>query len=87
VIKPAVGTVVHYVSYGTPNGEFPKTCRAAIVTETGGEYVDGLGNRVELVGLAAINPTGVFFHTVAEGGCRYDETDRPSGGTWHHVHP
>jgi len=27
-----IGEIVHYRSYGTPGGEFPSTCRAAIVT-------------------------------------------------------
>ena len=28
---PSVGRVVHYVSYGTPGGEYTSQCRAAIV--------------------------------------------------------
>ena len=31
--KPSVGRVVHYVSFGTPGGEFTAQCRAAIITE------------------------------------------------------
>lgn len=31
--KPSVGRVVHYVSYGTPGGEYQSECRAAVVTE------------------------------------------------------
>jgi hypothetical protein len=31
--------MVHYVSFGTPRGEYPSCCRAAIVTEVGG-WVD-----------------------------------------------
>lgn len=30
---PSVGRVVHYVSYGTPRGEYTSQCRAAIITE------------------------------------------------------
>lgn len=33
--QPTVGRVAHYVSYGTPNGEYKSVCRAAIVTEVG----------------------------------------------------
>lgn len=30
---PSVGRIVHYVSYGTPGGEYTSECRAAIITE------------------------------------------------------
>jgi hypothetical protein len=33
--KPSVGRIVHYVSYGTPGGEYASKCRAAVVTEVG----------------------------------------------------
>lgn len=36
-MKPSIGRVVHYVSYGTPGGEYGKECRAAIVTEVNGD--------------------------------------------------
>lgn len=62
---PSVGRIVHYVSYGTPGGEYPKACRAATVTE-----VDP--NDPNRVGLCVTNPTGLFFHDLASGGCRYD---------------
>lgn len=32
---PRIGDVVHYVSYGTPGGEYTSECRAAVVTEVG----------------------------------------------------
>jgi hypothetical protein len=83
---PTVGRQVHYVSYGTPGGEFRSECRAATVTE-----VDPADPG--LVGLAAINPTGVFFHPLATGGCHrhngYETTAAGvpprgyPGGTWH----
>jgi len=71
-----IGDTVHYVSFGTPKGEFASTCRAAVITETD----DG-----KTVGLAVVNPTGVFFHSLADGGCRYDSAlgRTPAGGTWH----
>lgn len=73
--RPAVGRVVHYVSYGTPKGEFASQCRGAQITE-----VDEDGN----VGLTVFNPTGIFFHPIAHenGPCRHDE-DEKTGGTWH----
>lgn len=56
-MKPSVGRIVHYVSYGTPGGEYKSECRAAIITE-----VSGLANsHSECVSLAVLNPTGAFF--------------------------
>lgn len=73
-MKPSVGCVVHYVSYGTPGGEYPSACRAATVTEVAGD----LGH----VGLCVQNPTGLFFHSLADGGAWQDEGHK-AGGTWH----
>jgi len=64
--KPSVGRAVHYVSYGTPGGEFPKACRAATVTEVDPDD----SNRI---GLLVANPTGLFFHPLAAGGCGYHD--------------
>lgn len=72
---PSVGRIVHYVSYGTPGGEYASRCRSALITE-----VDPVNP--ELVGLAAINPTGMFFHPLSDGGCRL-ESPAGKGGTWH----
>jgi hypothetical protein len=55
--KPSVGRVVHYVSFGTPGGEYGKECRAAIVTE-----VDPVAENPQTVGLCVLNPTGQFFN-------------------------
>lgn len=80
---PSVGRVVHYVSHGTPVREdgtqaYPSVCRAATVTE-----VDG-----ERVGVAVTNPTGMFFHSLAAGGCDYASPDNELvGGTWHWPEP
>lgn len=52
-MKPSVGRIVHYVSYGTPGGEYGKECRAAIVTEV---------KDARTVGLCVLNPTGQFFN-------------------------
>lgn len=74
-MKPSIGRIVHYVSYGTPGGEYTSECRAAVVTE-----VKALGNLAgpEVVGLCVLNPTGQFFNR----GVEQDE-DGEHGGTWH----
>jgi hypothetical protein len=72
--RASIGRVVHYVSYGTPGGEFPSVCRAATVTEVDAETPG-------VVGLCVMNPTGLFFHPLSDGGCAYALT--PRGGTWH----
>lgn len=64
---PSVGRIVHYVSYGTPGGEYASKCVAAVVTQ-----VDG-----ESVGLCVLNPTGLFFNT------RVTYSEQGVGGTWH----
>jgi len=66
---PQVGEVVHYVSYGTPGGEYGKECRAAIVTQGGQSAGE--------IGLAVLNPTGMFFNR----SIRYDADGAP-GTRW-----
>jgi hypothetical protein len=69
---PSIGRIVHYVSYGTPGGEYPRACRAAVITEVG-EFT---------IGLAVLNPSGLFF----DQGLPYREPveGQPmEGGTWH----
>lgn len=90
---PGVGTAVHYVSHGTPirpdgTQAYTSQCRAADITEVDAEAP-------ELVGVLVKNPTGLFFHPLAGGGCEYDAGDPTSsadwscdgldhqGGTWH----
>lgn len=90
---PSVGRIVHYVSYGTPGGEYTSQCRAAVVSEVQRQETanspvpDG-----RIVGLVVLNPTGQFFHSLADGGCVQDEPTAstedlpphvPAGGTWH----
>lgn len=70
-MKASIGRIVHYVSYGTPGGEFPSVCRAAIVTET----FPGDGS---VVSLAVLNPSGMFFNV----GVALDEETK-AGGSWH----
>jgi hypothetical protein len=72
---PTIDDTVHYTSYGTPGGEYTQECRAATVTEVSASDPD-------LVGLAVLNPTGLFFHPLATGGCRHSD-DPAAGGTWH----
>jgi hypothetical protein len=69
VLRATVGRVVHYVSYGTPGGEFPSVCRAAIIAEAT-SLPDGTCT------LAVLNPSGIFFGAVV-----FDENGTP--GTWH----
>ncbi len=66
---PSVGRIVHYMSYGTPKGEYTSMCRAAVVAAV----IDD-----ETVDLVVLNPTGLFFNQ----GCKQDEATH-LGGTWH----
>ncbi len=86
--RPSVGGIVHYVSYGTPGGEYSRECRAAIVTETGVN---------DIVGLFVANPTGLFLNRgvwLDEGkpdlatrrageGTGLCDGKWHAGGTWH----
>lgn len=74
----AIGRVVHYVARGSADGVFLKTCRAADITE-----VEPGDNPSGCVGLVVKNPTGFFFYPLQAGGCEYDGSDDPAGGTWH----
>lgn len=86
---PSAGCIVHYVSFGTPGGEYGKECRAAIITE-----VDLTVESPQTVGLCVLNPTGMFFNRTvpfhaadgpAEGKVARNlcgGLDLP-GGTWH----
>lgn len=69
-MQPSVGRMVHYVSYGTPGGEYTSQCRAAVVAG----IHDTPYNHVDLV---IFNPQGLFFNS-----CEQDEEEK-KGGTWH----
>jgi hypothetical protein len=85
-VKPTVGRIVHYVSYGTPGGEYRSECRAAIVTSETTDWS---------ISLCVLNPDGLFFNHGVEqdegtvedvpvngpGAVRARTTHR--GGTWH----
>lgn len=66
-MRPSVGRVVHYQSYGTPNGEFKSEPRAAVITEV----VDD-----QTVHLCVLNPTGMFFNQNVQQG------DGPGQWNW-----
>jgi hypothetical protein len=59
---PSVSRNVHYVSYGTPGGEYASACRAAIVTEAvpvaRGSWEE---SRASEVSLFVMSPAGLFF--------------------------
>lgn len=80
--EPSVGRIAHYVSHGTPiredgTQEYGSRCRAAIITQVW--YADPkLITPSGTVGLAVLNPTGLFFHE----SCDQDE-DEQTPGTWH----
>jgi hypothetical protein len=67
-MKPTVGRIVHYTSFGTPGGEYGQECRAAIVTCANDHTI----------GLAILNPTGMFFNDEI-----YEGKYSTDGGTWH----
>lgn len=86
-MKPSVGRIVHYVSYGTPGGEYGRECRAAIVTEVPEGVADP-----QTIGLCVLNPTGQFFNRTnprddgkpdGAGGTNLCEGLDYAGGTWH----
>lgn len=88
--QPSVGRIVHYVSYGTPGGEYGKECRAAVITEVPELLSEGPNTGpqgyVPAVHLAVLNPTGFFFsraceHHEAEGD---DKGGTPGGGALNH---
>lgn len=93
-MRPTVGRIVHYVSYGTPGGEYGKECRAAVVTAVGEVFVPEGETPPEgtPVSLAVLNPEGMFFnggvmqHEAPEGPGGETPAGLPQnhpGGTWH----
>ena len=88
-MKPSVGRIVHYVSFGTPGGEYKSECRAAVVTEVD-PFVNMDGS--QHVGLCVLNPTGQFFNRAVpyhEGDTGHDHAGDEiraksyRGGSWH----
>ncbi|MFC9429241.1 hypothetical protein [Streptomyces sp. NPDC056987] len=83
--QPSVGRIVHYVSYGTPGGEYTSQCRAAIITGVphgalpvaDSEHSEERDSSAVVLDLAVLNPSGIFFNR-----CPQSESDQ-HGGTWH----
>lgn len=84
-MKPSVGRIVHYVSYGTPGGEYTSQCRAAVVAGVpngalpvvDSEHAEEWDSDAVVLDLVVLNPTGMFFNR-----CKQDEHSKV-GGTWH----
>jgi hypothetical protein len=72
-----IGDMVHYVSYGTPGGEYTSQCRAAVVVGIPGPGDPDSRNTDNPLDLVVLNPTGMFFNR-----CNRGEDDQ-TGGTWH----
>jgi hypothetical protein len=83
-VKIIVSDQVHYVSHGTPvrpdgTQAYQSVCRAAMVTEVGEA---NFGEHPEEVGLCVINPTGLFFRSISDGGNPHDAS-AGIPGSWH----
>lgn len=70
---PTIGRIVQYMSYGTPGGEYLPLPRAAIITQ-----VESPGYGHSRVGLAVLNPTGLFFNPSVE----HAPDGKPTPGHW-----
>jgi hypothetical protein len=86
-MKPTVGRIVHYQSFGTPNGEHHSLARAAVITSASpwptSEHCIGVATDAYYqdetnycVSLCILNPTGQFFNTDV----RY--SSEPKAGCW-----
>lgn len=73
--EPSIGRVVHYVAYGTPNGEYKPEHRAAIITSV---FTPVPGDGEQTIALCVLNPTGVFFNQNVPR----DDTGQTSA-SWH----
>lgn len=67
-MKPSVGRIVHYQSYGTPGGEFLPEPRAAIIAEVLED---------DVCQVVVFNPTGIFFNRVP-----FSEQPKPGHWNW-----
>lgn len=76
-MKPSIGRIVHYVSYGTPGGEYTSQCRAAVITASSSPEGGTDGITPVRASLCVLNPTGLFFNEHVA----YSEGHE--GGTWH----
>lgn len=74
-----IARMVHYVSYGTPGGEYLPECRAAVVTGVD-DYLDPASS----VSLTVFNPSGLFLNQECPHADFSPTT--PVGGSWHWPH-
>lgn len=72
-MKPSIGRIVHYQSYGTPGQEFKSAPRAAVITEVNLEP-----NPSGLIGICVLNPQGFFFNQ----NIPHAPNDVPTPGMW-----
>lgn len=77
-MKPSIGRIVHYQSYGTPDGEYLPEPRAAIITEVDELRATEESEAYTAVGLAILNPTGMFFSRLV----KYSEHPKPGHWSW-----
>lgn len=83
---PKIGQSVHYVSYGTPGGEYTSQCRAATVAavhpitdmDRAQADIESWDYIPKIVDLVVLNPTGLFFNQRV----MQDEIGKRDG-TWH----
>lgn len=75
-MKPTVGRIVHYQSFGSPGGEHKSLARAAVITETQAENPEIADPTT--VGLAVLNPTGQYFNRNTP----YSEEPKPGHWSW-----
>lgn len=83
VTNPSVGRWVHYVSAGSADGKHPSVCRAALVTEVQDATVIDGDPEQQKVGLMVVNPTGLHFRPLTDGGATYDDAASAAPMTWH----
>ena len=92
--EPSISRIVHYVSYGTPGGEYKPACRAAVVTEVDTIPAPTAADEAQTaIGLCVLNPTGLFFNqgvTEDQGTDAGPNSGSPlcggrvyHGGSWH----
>lgn len=95
--QPSVGRIVHYVSFGTPGGEYTSQCRAAIIAGVpegalpvaDSERAETWDSDAVVCDLVVLNPTGLLFNRCSqhEGDAEHVDAEpgRPTyrGGTWH----
>lgn len=95
-MTPSVGRIVHYVSYGTPGGEYASRCRAAVIADVGcwvtvdtqnlvpHNATEGHRARDLRQWFIEDSCTLAVLNPTGEffNECRHDE-DEKRGGTWH----